>query len=540
MKSGTVLAGRYRLDRPLGQGGMGQVWHGRDLMLNREVAIKIMLHADDPTQLRRFQREAAIAAGLQHPGITVVHDSGVHLDRPFIVMEMLTGRNLGQILAEQPSGLPVGRALDLAIQAGDALRAAHDDGIVHRDLKPANLLVQSGDRLKICDFGIAKDTTASSTVTMPGQLVGTPAYMAPEHWHGQSQDPRSDLYALGCVLYTLLTGHPPFPEKQPWAVLMRQHAEEPPPRLRDRNSAVPRSLEDLALALLAKKPSDRPPSAAVVAERLRRIRRELQEGQSPQAPSAPPRRRGRHAKPEQQPPGPQPAAAPRGKQPDSGSGFDKAKPYIDKARELISAGRDEEAEGFCRQAVRFAPDSATAQFALAACLQNLGHYREAEMAGRRAVRLRPAMVELHVGLADTLRRLERYPEAEKACRDAIRLDPSHAEGHYQLGKIAQAANDYPAAVAAFREAIRLDPRDVRKYTSLARVLLVGENLADAELVVREGIKLAPSSGYAHLLLAAICFRQDRLGEAADAYHEGRRLDPSNVLVEAFRFLDAGR
>ncbi|HWG61459.1 MAG TPA: serine/threonine-protein kinase, partial [Streptosporangiaceae bacterium] len=154
---GTILKGKYRVVDRLGSGGMGMVWQGRDLDLNRDVAIKVMLNADDDLEsFKRFQREAQVAARLQHSGLTVVHDFGRDHDQFFIVMELLKGADLKALLREHPAGLPAGRVMKLALLAAEALSAAHENGVVHRDIKPANLFVLPDDRIKICDFGIAK------------------------------------------------------------------------------------------------------------------------------------------------------------------------------------------------------------------------------------------------------------------------------------------------------------------------------------------------------------------------------------------------
>jgi serine/threonine-protein kinase len=266
-----VLAGRYRLDQLIGRGGMGEVWRGADLALLRDVAVKVLLDGNSAHQyLTRFQREARVMARLQHPGITVVHDVGRQENHLFIVMELLSGRNLGAILSEHPGGLPVGRAVALAIQAADALAAAHAGGVVHRDLKPTNLFVLPGDWLKICDFGIARDVGAAS-LTLGPDIFGTPAYMSPEQWNGEAVDPRSDLYSLGCVMYTMLTGRPPFPVGQPLPALMYQHLTARPVPLHHINHAVPGALGHLVLSLLAKNRDDRPAAAGLVAATLRRI-----------------------------------------------------------------------------------------------------------------------------------------------------------------------------------------------------------------------------------------------------------------------------
>jgi WD40 repeat protein len=262
---------------------MGEVWCGRDLELSRDVAIKVMVDTDpNSADLARFRNEARLAAGFQHTGIAVVHDVGQHDGRMFIVMELLCGQDLGALMAAHPGGLRVEQALDFGIQLAEALVTAHERGIVHRDLKPQNVFVQAGDHLKVCDFGLARDMNASSRVTMSGQVFGTPWYMAPEQWVGNSPAVGADLYALGCVLYEMLTGRLPFGGTN-LEVLMQQHLGEPPDPPRDRNPQIPPALNDLVLSLLAKEPGNRPESALAVRDSLKRIRNGL--GWSAEPPS---------------------------------------------------------------------------------------------------------------------------------------------------------------------------------------------------------------------------------------------------------------
>ncbi|MEU3774781.1 protein kinase [Streptomyces sp. NPDC032472] len=272
VRVGDLLAGRYRLDRKLGQGGIGVVWRGHDLELGRAVAVKVLLE-DSATSgeiVARFRREATIGARLQHQGITVVHDVGQEDGRLFIVMELLSGEDLAAVLARD-GALEVGVAVDLAAQTAEALAAAHEQAVVHRDLKPANLFLLPGGRLKICDFGIAHSADATGRWTVTGRIFGTPAYMAPEQWRGERVGAACDLYALGCVLYALLSGEPPFGQFEVPYVLMRRHIEEDPVPLRRAGAAVPPELERLVQTLLAKDPSDRPASAATVGTTLRAL-----------------------------------------------------------------------------------------------------------------------------------------------------------------------------------------------------------------------------------------------------------------------------
>ncbi|WP_371617735.1 protein kinase [Streptomyces sp. NBC_00454] len=271
MRVGDQLAGRYRLDQRLGQGGMGEVWRAHDTALDRAVAVKVLLEAATNDEVvARFRREATIGARLQHPGITVVHDVGQEEGRLFIVMELLAGEDLRSALAREPGGLAVEVALELAAQTAEALAAAHERSVIHRDLKPANLFLLPGGRLKICDFGIAHSSDATAGWTVTGRIFGSPPYMAPEQWRGEHVDARCDLYALGCVLYALLSGEPPFGESAdgPYALMLR-HIEDPPLPLREAGRPVAPEVDRLVLHLLAKDAADRPESAAVVAKSLR-------------------------------------------------------------------------------------------------------------------------------------------------------------------------------------------------------------------------------------------------------------------------------
>ncbi|MFE2140289.1 protein kinase [Streptomyces sp. NPDC059456] len=266
-----MISGRYQLVERLGVGGHGEVWHARDRDLRRPVALKI-LRADASGELaeKRFLREAVITARLQHPGLVVVYDAGQDLGRTFIVMELLKGADLAHVLRGAPSGLPLDRVTDVALQALEAIAAAHTRSVVHRDLKPANLFLQDDGRIKVCDFGIAHSSESTKGLTPDGHVMGTFEYLAPEQCRADQVDARSDLYSFGCVLYALLTGAPPFTGGSHVRLLMRhlQDAPEPPRSLRP---DIPEDLEDLVLSLLSKDPRHRPPSAGAVAKALEEL-----------------------------------------------------------------------------------------------------------------------------------------------------------------------------------------------------------------------------------------------------------------------------
>ncbi|MFC7728611.1 serine/threonine-protein kinase [Actinomadura keratinilytica] len=271
--AGTEIAGRYRLVERLGRGGMGEVWRAVDLRLNRAVAIKLLVRephgaGGGDRAAARFRREAKIAAGLQHEGIAVHYDAGWDDGRPYLVMELLDGRDLGAVMREHPHGLPLPTVRDLGAQVAEALGAAHERGVVHRDVKPANIMVLPGDRVKILDFGIARYADRTSELT-GSAVVGTPAFMAPEQFEqGARPDARTDLYALGAVLFVMLTGRPPFAADTVGA-LVKKIVLDPPPRVRELRPEIPEDLDGLVAALLAKNPADRPPDVGPVVAVLR-------------------------------------------------------------------------------------------------------------------------------------------------------------------------------------------------------------------------------------------------------------------------------
>ncbi|WP_187399710.1 serine/threonine-protein kinase [Micromonospora sp. AP08] len=266
--SRRLLSGRYQSEELLGSGGMGEVWRGRDLRLDRPVAIKLLTAAGvrEPMAAERFDREARTAARLTHPHIVGVYDFGTEEDHSYLVMELVEGRTVGDLVVAGP--LPVVQALSIAVQTCDGIAAAHAAGVVHRDIKPGNLIVTPAGTVKICDFGIARlpRLAGQNTLTGPATKLGTSSYMSPEQALGGPVDPRTDLYGLGCTLYAMLAGAPPF-AGDPLSVL-HQHVNEPPPPLRDRRPDVPVELDALVSELLAKDPADRPTDAGVVRERL--------------------------------------------------------------------------------------------------------------------------------------------------------------------------------------------------------------------------------------------------------------------------------
>ena len=270
---GEIIS-RYRILEELGSGGMGVVYRARDLRLGRDVALKFLPArlTEDPAALARFDREARLASSLNHPHICTVHDVDQHEGRPFIVMELCTGRTVKRLIED--GAIPLEQAVDLATQTAEALDAAHRRGIIHRDIKPANLFVLTGGQVKVLDFGLAKlaeppriattalpeDSAPSlaplDELTGPGMALGTIAYMSPEQALGRPVDARADLFSLGAVLYEMATGERAFPGPTPGVVFDRILNRDPP-RPRHINPAVPVELEGVLDRLLAKAPENR-------------------------------------------------------------------------------------------------------------------------------------------------------------------------------------------------------------------------------------------------------------------------------------------
>ncbi|WP_408056589.1 serine/threonine-protein kinase [Streptomyces gardneri] len=247
----------------IGRGGMGEVWQATDEVLGRPVAVKLMLgHGTDPSAGDRFRLEAQTAARLSHPHVVGVFDFGTWDGKLFLVMELVEGDSLAGSPSD-PLVLPAERVAVVAAHAAAGLAAAHRQGVVHRDIKPGNLLVDAEGTVKLADFGIARfvdDPSAALTTT--GQIVGTGLYLAPERALGQPASSASDVYSLGCVLYQLLTGQPPFRADTATALLY-QHidtAPVPPGRL---GVALPPVFETYLLSLLAKQPEQRPSAQAI-------------------------------------------------------------------------------------------------------------------------------------------------------------------------------------------------------------------------------------------------------------------------------------
>lgn len=270
--TGRMIAGRYELATLLGQGGMGQVWTAYDRRLDRRVAVKLLrpdkVAGQEADELRRrFVRECRVTAQVDHPGLVTVHDAGSEGEELFLVMQYVDGADLSDHLAEHDP-YPWPWAVAVAAQLCAVLSAVHAVPIVHRDLKPRNVMVKQDGTVTVLDLGVASVMDTDTTrLTHTGSPIGSPAYMAPEQAMGGAVGPYTDLYALGVLLYELLSGNVPFAGSTALGVLHR-HLYEPPVPVRRIRPEVPEALETLVLRLLAKDPLHRPASAQEVYEQL--------------------------------------------------------------------------------------------------------------------------------------------------------------------------------------------------------------------------------------------------------------------------------
>jgi eukaryotic-like serine/threonine-protein kinase len=278
------LSDRYELGEILGFGGMSEVHLARDLRLHRDVAVKV-LRADlarDPSFYLRFRREAQNAAALNHPAIVAVYDTGEAETAagplPYIVMEYVDGITLRDIVHNE-GPIPPRKALEIIADACQALNFSHQHGIIHRDVKPANIMISRTGAVKVMDFGIARALADSHSVTQTAAVIGTAQYLSPEQARGDSVDARSDVYSLGCVLYEILTGEPPFVGDSPVAVAY-QHVREPPVPPSGRHEGLSPELDAVVLKALAKNPDNRYQTAAEMRADLVRVHN----GEPPEAP----------------------------------------------------------------------------------------------------------------------------------------------------------------------------------------------------------------------------------------------------------------
>jgi tetratricopeptide (TPR) repeat protein len=485
---GTRL-GPYEIVAPIGAGGMGEVYRARDTRLEREVAIKLVAEhlVTSPQAQARFEREARAVAALSHPNIVALHDVGRERSFAFAVMELLDGEALDRRLAKGP--LPWRTAVGIAAAVADGLGSAHARGIIHRDLKPANIFLTRDGVVKIVDFGLAKgeatEPTTSTAQTMSGDAFGTPAYMSPEQVRGGTADARSDVFALGCVLYEMLAGCRPFrgnTSAETAAAILR----DPPQDLAETPThPVPASLGTLVRRCLAKEPHDRFQSSSDLAFGLR----ELLTDPAANAPG----RAAAGARTFRWLSGLAAVAAiaatawlviaplQRAGSPAAGSEPRTASPLLPAAYSAYERGRhawEKRGESDLQEAIRHFQDAidaeptyAPAYAAMADAYAQLGYgsyvapddaFPRARAAAEKAIELNPVLAEGHASRGYALMYYDwNFPEAEKEYRTAINLNPRYAVAHQWYAYLATAMErplaDAETEIAAAARLASLSP-----------------------------------------------------------------------------------
>jgi serine/threonine-protein kinase len=279
----VVLNGRYELIERIGSGGMSVVYKAKDRSLGRIVAVKVMHESftNDKGFLKRFQQEAHSAANLAHPNIVTVHDIGQDEYKHYIVMEYVEGQTLKNIIRSyNGEPMPMSRALDLMIQVCNGIGYAHRANLVHCDVKPQNVIVTVDEQVKVADFGIARAVSTATQVQQVSQVWGTPQYFSPEQAAGDAPSPASDVYAIGIILFEMLTGRLPFAAESHTAMALK-HLHTPPPLVSEFNPAIPSQLAQIINKLLAKEPAGRYRTAGQLGRILTTYRQRSQEETGP-------------------------------------------------------------------------------------------------------------------------------------------------------------------------------------------------------------------------------------------------------------------
>ena len=284
LTQGSVIAGRYDIQSPLGKGGMGMVYRAHDRLLDETVAIKVLRaeFANTSEMLQRFKKEIKLARKVSHRNVCRIHEFGEDGGVRYISMEYVEGTDIKQLARDKGGFLDAEEAFDVAIQAADGLQAIHDVGIIHRDLKTSNIMRDPSGRVRLMDFGIAKSeatdrSTGGGGLTIEGQIMGTPEYMSPEQCLGDKIDYRSDVYALGIVIYEIFTGTVPFRGDTPVATLFK-HIQDSVPFEGPVAARIPMAAVPILRKALAKNRTDRYGSAASLAEALRKAQQQTRDG----------------------------------------------------------------------------------------------------------------------------------------------------------------------------------------------------------------------------------------------------------------------
>ncbi len=569
-KARGLVIGDYLVLDKLGRGGMGVVFKARHRKGDRVVALKILppSFARNTDAVKRFRREFEVAARLSHPNVVAAIDAAEDRGVQFLTMEYIEGNDLDEMVADL-GPLPLKLALDCTIQAARGLEAAHAAGIVHRDIKPANLIFDGSGQVKVLDLGLARVIESSSpfaetatALTQTGAYMGTVDFIAPEQADDSKRaDHRADVYSLGCTLYFLLTARPPFEDETVLKRLMA-HQGRPAPSLRARRPEVPAALESTYLAMMAKRPGDRPQSMTEVIAALESCRSSPGDAAEARATlkdfagralkRAAPRARGRGTQASifaRRPEGEDPTFDPELRLEDLVMDYreeEHARPLTEsqlppKLPRLASPRRTSR-----RRAPAGVIAGAVAVLGLGAAgfwLVTRGPSKSAEptAAVAKAAPPKSAEADAHFRRGVALYDERKYEPAIAELREAVRLGPDEAAAYFYLGRSYHGLSRYDEAVAAHREAIRLRPPYPEAHVRLMRIAIarkrpdeVKAEIRNTITAYREAIRLRPAEAVALHDELGVFLRQygDDLNGAAVEFREVLRLKPDD-----FRALD---
>ncbi|MEO7041115.1 MAG: serine/threonine-protein kinase [Gemmatimonadaceae bacterium] len=526
-----LLGDRFTIERELGRGGMGTVYLAHDNHLSRRVAVKVLPEGLSATiGAERFAREIRVTARLVHPSIVPLFDSGSLNDRLYYVMPFVDGPTLKAHITASGT-LSVDETLSLARDIAEALSYAHAQGVVHRDIKPENVFCYGG-RALLADFGIAKVSTvevSNSTVTSAGEIIGTLTYISPEQGTGEEIDARSDLYSLGCVLYEMLVGEPPYVGNSPVAVLGK-HITAPIPDASTRNAAVPPGLAKLLSELMAKNPSDRPATAAVLINRLHAIN-------SPATARA----------------GANEPAKPHKYTPESMAAADEGRSYFLRGMQGGPGSREKlELAQICFNRARaLDPKNFLAVVGMADTVHVMGYrgFRPYEEAAAEARALRyqalagdDDVADVHSSIGVSMLYWEDdFEGAGREFARARKLGPDVSIVRRFCGTWLKIAGRTEAAVTELRIAVELAPDAAAQQNALGDVLIAAGRFEEAIPHLQTALRLNPQYGVALERLEIACHRGGRTQEALSARRAwlGQRKLPERVTMLEENFAKLG-
>lgn len=537
----------YVLEDLIGEGGMGAVYRARHVLLDRTVAIKVMsdeLLADAEFEAR-FVREAKAQGRLHHPYIVGVSDFFAENGRYYLVMPLVEGRSLEDHFLIKGKPLPLPEALSISADVLSALDYAHQHGVIHRDVKPSNILLDANGHAHLVDFGIAL-MVGFDRRTRTGTTIGTPHYMSPEQIRRpRDLDHRTDVYSFGCVLYEMVTGHPPFEanddEGDTDFVVKEGHVSRQPVAPRLKNAAVPAVLNDIILRTLSKQPDERFSGCGEFARALAGMANSLDvpNGSSPLKP------------------------APRlplfewfkrpvwrlslilgvvallavivmivfGHQRD----HQNAEVNNSKGLALFEQKKFAEAEAAYRQAVALDPKNALYHDNLGRALYSQKKYAEAEAECRQALALDPNSPDYNNDLGKALMDQDKQKEAEAEFRQALALLPKEARYHNNLGLVLEKQQRYPEAEAEYKQAIALDPNDGRYHNNFGNYLKNRQKYSEAEAEYRKAIAINPKAAMYHDGLGTALEAQGYHYAAESSFRKAITLEPD----EAYYYFHLG-